>query len=218
MLPWPSAFSSPPTRCSRPGVPGIAHGRASVSRVALVRPELPVAGLGHVVGLGGEVGVERRQRVEVGQLPRLGAVGEVAVGQQHHRRPVGQRDPGRLDGRVEAVAGRLRRDDRQRRLAVAAVHRLQQVGLLGLGRQAGRGTAALDVDDDQRQLERDREPDRLRLQRDARARTSWSRPAPRRTRHPSAAPMPGDLVLGLERHDAEPLVLAAARAGCRRPA
>ena len=25
------AFSSPPMRCSRPGVPGIAHGRASVS-------------------------------------------------------------------------------------------------------------------------------------------------------------------------------------------
>ncbi len=27
----PSAFSMPPMRCSRPGVPGIAHGRASVS-------------------------------------------------------------------------------------------------------------------------------------------------------------------------------------------
>ena len=26
-----SAFSSPPMRCSSPGVPGIAHGRASVS-------------------------------------------------------------------------------------------------------------------------------------------------------------------------------------------
>ncbi len=27
----PSAFSSPPTRCCRPGVPGTAHSRASVS-------------------------------------------------------------------------------------------------------------------------------------------------------------------------------------------
>src|ERR687892_718366 len=30
MLPVPSAFSRPPMRCSSPGVPGIAHGRASV--------------------------------------------------------------------------------------------------------------------------------------------------------------------------------------------
>ena len=38
---------------------------------------------------------------------------------------------------------------------------MQQVGLLGLGRQAGRRAAALDVDDHQRQLEADREADRL---------------------------------------------------------
>ena len=30
-LPVTSSFSSPPIRCSSPGVPGIAHGRASVS-------------------------------------------------------------------------------------------------------------------------------------------------------------------------------------------
>src|SRR5918996_2648307 len=30
MLPVPSAFSRPPMRCSSPGVPGIAHGRANV--------------------------------------------------------------------------------------------------------------------------------------------------------------------------------------------
>ena len=39
-----------------------------------------------------------------------------------------------------------------RAFAVAAEHRLQQVGLLGLGRQAGAGAAALHVDDDQRQF------------------------------------------------------------------
>ena len=31
MVPAPSAFSMPPIRCSRPAVPGIAHGRARVS-------------------------------------------------------------------------------------------------------------------------------------------------------------------------------------------
>ena len=75
------------------------------------------------------------------------AVGEVAVGEQDHRRAVLQRDAHRLDRGVEAVRGLYGGDDRQRRLAVAAVHREQQVGLLGLGRQAGRRAAALDVDD-----------------------------------------------------------------------
>ena len=31
MLPVTSCFSSPPMRCSRPGVPGLTHGRASVA-------------------------------------------------------------------------------------------------------------------------------------------------------------------------------------------
>ena len=38
---------------------------------------------------------------------------------------------------------------------------LEQVGLLGLGRHAGRRAGALDVDDDERQLDHDREADRL---------------------------------------------------------
>ena len=46
----PSAFSMPPMRCSRPGVPGIAHGRASVcgSRVNGWKSE-PSAGLSAAV-------------------------------------------------------------------------------------------------------------------------------------------------------------------------
>ena len=107
--------------------------------VAQVGPELLLGlalGLWLVVGLGGEAGVDRGQLGDLGDPPRLGAVGELAVGEQHHRGAVGDRDPGRLERGVEAVAGRLRRDDRHRRLAVAAEHRLQQVGLLGLGRQA----------------------------------------------------------------------------------
>ena len=83
--------------------------------------------------------------VDVGDAPRLRAVGQVAVREQEHRRAVGDGDPDRLERGVEAVRRRARRDDRDRRLAVAAEHRLQQVGLLGLGRQAGRRAAALDV-------------------------------------------------------------------------
>ena len=103
-------------------------------------------------------------------------------------------------------AGRLRRDDRHRRLAVAPVHRLQQVGLLGLGRQAGGRTAALDVADDQRQFERHRQPDRLALERDSRPRGGRHR---QRTAEGGAqrGPDTGDLVLGLECANAEALVL-----------
>ena len=142
----------------------------------------------------------------VGDQPRLGAVREVGVGEQDHRRAVGDRDAHRLEGGVEAVARRLGRDDRQRRLAVPPVHREQEVGLLDLGGQARRGSAALHVDDEQRQLQADREADRLALEVDART---------ARRRHPERAAVAradrrgdrGDLVLGLERPDAELLAL-----------
>ena len=101
--------------------------------VAQVGPEL---GAVRRVRGGGEPRVGARQRRDVRHPPRLRAVGHRAVGQHDHRRPVGHRDPGGLQRGVEAVGGRARRDDRQRRLAVAAEHRLQQVGLLGLGGQA----------------------------------------------------------------------------------
>ena len=55
-------------------------------------------------------------------------------------------------------AGVLGGEDGDRGLAVAAVHHLEQVGLLGLGRQAGGRAAALDVDDDERQLEETARP------------------------------------------------------------
>ena len=41
--------------------------------------------------------------VDVGQPPGLGAVGQVAVGEEDHRGAVLDGDPGRLDGRLEAV-------------------------------------------------------------------------------------------------------------------
>jgi hypothetical protein len=57
----------------------------------------------------------------------------------------------------------------RRGLAVAAVDGLQQVGLLGLGGQAGGGAAALHVDHDQGQLGHHREADGLALEGHARA-------------------------------------------------
>ena len=117
-MPSPS-FSMPPTRCISPGVPGIAHGRASVSgsRRYGQNSGLPSASMwfGSVAN-----GTEMSGRsVDVGQLPRLGAVGEVAVGQQDHRRAVLDGDAGGLDGGLEAVHRAVGGDDRQRRLAVS---------------------------------------------------------------------------------------------------
>ena len=116
-------------------------------RVAEVGPELRRAVGGHVVGLGGEGHRDVGQVGHVGQAPRLGPVGQVAVGQQDDRRAVLQGDAGRLDGREEAVRRAVGGDDRQRRLGVAAVHGEQEVGRLGLGRQTGGRAAPLDVDE-----------------------------------------------------------------------
>ena len=132
-------------------------------RVAQVRPELAARG-------SARWRTARRCRAASstsGSSHGSDAVGEVAVGEQDHRRAVLQRDADRLERGVEAVARRVRGDDRQRRLAVAAVHREQEVGLLGLGGQAGRRAAALHVDDHERELEADREPERLGLEVDA---------------------------------------------------
>src|SRR3712207_7737568 len=63
------------------------------------------------------------------------------------------RSPAGLECGVEAVAGGARRDHRHGRLAVAPEQRLQQVGLLGLRRQAGGGATPLHVDDEQRRSE-----------------------------------------------------------------
>src|SRR3712207_7806155 len=51
----------------------------------------------------------------------LGGVGDIAVGQQHDRRHELRRQAARLDRNFERVGGRARSDDRQRRIAVAAV-------------------------------------------------------------------------------------------------
>ena len=107
---------------------------------------------------------------------------------------------------VEALARRAGGDDRDRRLTVAAVHRLQQVALLGLGRQPGRRAAALDVHDEQRQLDADGQADRLALERDAR--TGRGRDGEVAGEGGAERRADGaDLVLGLEGAHAEVLVL-----------
>ena len=88
---------------------------------------------------------------------------------------------------------------------MAAVHRGQQVGRLGLRGHAGGGPRPLDVDDHHGQLEHDREPDHLLLQVEARtARPGDPQVAAERGTYRRAAR--GDLVLGLEGAHAEILV------------
>ena len=117
-----------------------------------------------------------------------------------------ERDAHRLERGGEAVARRVRGDDRQRRLAVTPVHREHQVGLLGLGGQAGRRAAALHVDDHQRELEADGQAQRLRLE--VEAGTAGGGDA-ELTRERGAHRDRGrrDLVLCLQRADPEVLVL-----------
>jgi hypothetical protein len=111
-------------RCSSPACPGRpTGGRASRGSrsVGLERPA-------------GRWRWDRdvRQVRDGRDAPRLGAVGEEGVGQVDDRGHVLERDPPRLDGVVEALARRGRRDDGHRRLAVAAEHDLEQVRLLVL--------------------------------------------------------------------------------------
>ena len=53
--------------------------------------------------------------------------------------------------------------DGERRLTVAAVESLHEIGLLGLGGEAGGGSAALHVDNHERQLGDDGETDAFAL-------------------------------------------------------
>ena len=90
-------------------------------RVAQERPELGGAVVTRVVVLGGECDRNVGQILDVREPPRLGAVGQVAVGEQDHGRAVLQRDSGRLDRGVEAVRRAVSGDDRDRRFAVPTV-------------------------------------------------------------------------------------------------
>ncbi len=77
--------------------------RAGQFLVAHVRPEDVLTVLVERVGGAGEVDGNVGEVLDRGQQPRLGAVGEVAVRQQHHGCAVPHRDPHRLERRPEAV-------------------------------------------------------------------------------------------------------------------
>ena len=170
-------------RCSRPGVPGIAHGRASVSgsraygrkrrrRAARSRSRDRAVG----------------SALDVRDQPRLGAVREVRVGEQVDGRAVLERDARRLDRDVEAVARRRRRRSPApatrscgRRAPSAGRPAPASSASPSTGRRAGcRGSAAA-----ARARSRAR-PSRPSARRPARPR--WRRRARRRRTRPSAAP------------------------------
>ena len=51
--------------------------------------------------------VDERQRIRIGDLPRLGGVGQEEVAEQDHRRAVAHGDAHRFEHRVEALAGEV---------------------------------------------------------------------------------------------------------------
>ena len=145
-----------------------------------------------------------RQVGEVGHAPRLGAVGEVAVGQDDHRRHVLDGDAPGLDGMSKQSAGVAGGEDGDRALAVAAEDGLQAGPTCSvLVGRPGRRAAALHVDDDAAAARSSR---RGRCASDLSA-----TPGPAGAGHahePAEGRADGradgrDLVLGLERLDAE---------------
>ena len=119
-----------------------------------------------IVG-GGEAGFDFRHVGHLGDAEQLGAVAEVAVGEQDDGGHVLQGDLGGVEGPVEAVGAGGGGHDHEGSLAVAAVKRLVQVALLGLGGQARGGAAALHVNDDERQFHHDGQAEGFALEGEA---------------------------------------------------
>ena len=102
--------------------------------------------------IGAELDFQLRQALHSGDAPGLGPVGQIAVGEQDHRRHVLEGNPGGLNRREEAIARGGGGHHGDGRIAVPAVKDLEEVGLLGLGGKPRAGAAALDVQDDQGEL------------------------------------------------------------------
>ena len=117
-------------------------------RIALVRHEAD--------RIGGEFDGNGRNVFGLGDAPRFGTVGKVAVGKDNHGNHVLQRDPRGFESDPKAIAGSGCREYGDRCFRVAAKERLQKIRLLGLRGQAGRGAPALNVTNDQRDLGGDR--------------------------------------------------------------
>ena len=192
-----------------PGSP--RHGPRAGERVRVAE-----VGLERAIALGRVGDRDRRQIGDGRDAPGLGAGGEERVGQVDDRCHVLEGEPHCLDRVVEALARRRRRDHRQRRVGVPPEHHLEQVRLLVLRRHPGRGSGALDIDDDERQLDHHRQAESLALEGDAGARAGRQ---PERTTVARAdrGADRRDLVLGLERLDPERFVARTAGGGCPRP-
>ena len=151
--------------------PSDAMHQAGCARLDPGASALPVPFVGQeilaVVGLIEEFDRERREIGRIRHLPRFGGISDVTVGQQHNRGHVLHRDPAGLDRAFESIARAAGGDHRHRCIAIAAIDRLIEIALLGLGRQAGGRAAALRIDDDQRQFSHDGKAHRLALERDA---------------------------------------------------
>ena len=89
---------------------------------------------------------------------------------------------------VEAPAGRCCGDDRHRRLGLRPYMTISRLGLLRLRRHSRSMDRALDVEDQQRQLERDRQPDRPPASAPSPGRPTCRPPSAPPKDAPSAAP------------------------------
>ena len=116
-----------------------------------------------------------RDRLDLGRVDDGARLAHELVGEHDRRRLQRLREFDRPGRRREAIGDRARRDDEARRVAVQAADGKRQVALLALGRDAGRRPAAHDVDDDDRHLGRDGQPDAFRHQRKTRSRRRGQR-------------------------------------------
>ena len=176
-----------------PGVPGIAHGRASVSgsrrygwngsspasaKVVEMSGRSATSGISHGSEPLARYASERRYT----GVRYLSAMRTASIAASKH-----------CDGLEAATTGTA--------LAVPAEQDHQEIGLLGLRRHPRRRPRPLDVEDQERQLERDREADGLGLQHDRAGRGGDAERAAEGRADRGADCR--DLVLGLERDDAE---------------
>ena len=143
------------------------------------------------------------RNLDIGQVarlretPGLGAVGNITVAQEQHRRHVLQGDAAGLEHGLKTIGRRTGRYHRHGAFAVAAIVGLHQVALLRFGRETRRGTAPLDIDDHQGDLQHDGQTHGFALEGDTRTAGRG---------HAQGAPVGsadggsdrGDLIFGLE--------------------
>ena len=100
-----------------------------------------------------------RQFCQTRHAPKACSVSQIGIGKQDDRRHILQRNLTCLVRKIEAVRTARSGQNYRRTLAVTAVEGLQQVRLLGLGRQSGGRSAALYIHHYQRQFGHDSQAD-----------------------------------------------------------